>query len=183
MDEQGRQFLPPQPAGPEPELGARPATPAPPQQPPPTYGGWQAPQPSPDWTYAPPPPAQPDNGPAVAGFVLSLVSGGLLIISFGLSSIISLACAIFGLVYSRKGKRKVETGETTKNAGLANAGWIISIVSLVLSVIATLLYIALVIALATDEEFRRDFEDELDDSNSIRAFVRIGAAAGRLLLA
>jgi hypothetical protein len=40
-----------------------------------------------------------------------------------------------------------------------------------------------VIALATDDEFRRDFEDELDDSNSIRAFVRIGAAAGRLLLA
>jgi hypothetical protein len=182
MDEQGRQFLPPQPAGPEPELGARPAPPAPPPQPPPTYGGWQAPQPPPGWTQ-PPPAAQPDNGPAVAGFVLSLVSGGLLIISFGLSSIISVACAIFGLVYSRKGKRKVEAGETTKNAGLANAGWIISIVSLVLSVLATLMYIALVIALATDDEFRRDFENEFDDSNSIRAFVRIGAAAGRLLLA
>jgi hypothetical protein len=188
MDEAGREFLPPQPAGPEPELGARPAPPAPP--PPPAYEGWQPPQPAPGWQQPPPPgwgyppqAAQPDNGPAVAGFVLSLVSLGLLIISFGVSSIISLACAIVGLVYSRKGKRKVESGETTKNAGIANAGWIISIVSLVLSILATLIYIALVIALATDDEFRRDFEDELDDSNSIRAVVQIGAAAGRLLLA
>ncbi|MGH2824070.1 MAG: hypothetical protein ACRDLY_13810, partial [Thermoleophilaceae bacterium] len=83
------QFLPPRPAGPEPELGARPA-PAPP--PPPAYGDWQQPKP------------QPDNGPAVAGFVLSLVSGGLLVISIGLSSIVSVACAILGLVYSRRGK-------------------------------------------------------------------------------
>ena len=187
MDEPGREFLPPQPSGPEPELGSRPAPAPPPRAPPPAYGGWQPPQ-APGWQ--PPPPgwgypvqAQPDNGPAVAGFVLSVVSGGLLLISFGVSSIISLACAIFGLVYSRKGKRKVETGETTKNAGLANAGWIISIVSLVLSILATFVYIALVIALATDDEFRRDFENEFDDSNSIRAFVRIGAGAGRLLLA
>ena len=55
--------------------------------------------------------------------------------------------------------------------------------SLVLSILATFVYIALVIALATDDEFRRDFENEFDDSNSIRAFVRIGAGAGRLLLA
>jgi hypothetical protein len=195
MDEAGREFLPPQPAGPEPELGTRPV-PAPPAETPPTYGGWQPPpgsqppQPPPGWQQPPPPgwgqppqAVQPDNGSAVAGFVLSLVSLGLLVISFGVSSIISLACAIFGLVYSRKGKRKVESGETTKNAGLANAGWIISIVSLVLSILATLLYIALVIALATDDEFRRDFENEFDDSNSIRAFVQVGAAAGRLLLA
>jgi hypothetical protein len=192
MDDPGRQYLPPQPSGPEPELGGRPAPAAPPAPPPPAYGGWQPPAqaPPPGWQQ-PPPPAwgyppqtpQPDNGPAVAGFVLSLVSLGLLVISFGVSSVVSLACAIFGLVYSRKGKRKVETGETTKNAGIANAGWIISIVSLVLSILATLIYIALVIALATDDEFRRDFENEFDDSNSIRAFVRIGAAAGRLLLA
>jgi hypothetical protein len=180
MDDERRDFLPPQPAGPEPELGGRPAAPPPPP-PPPAYGGWQQPTPA-GWGYAPPA-VQPDNGPAVAGFVLSLVSGGLLIITLGLSSIVSLACAIFGLVYSRKGKRKVETGETTRNAGLANAGWIISIVSLVLSAVATLLYILLVIALATDVEFRRDFENEFDNSDSIRASVRIAAAAGRLLLA
>jgi hypothetical protein len=197
MDDEQREFLPPQPAGPEPELGGRPAPPPPAPPPPPSAPpgwqqqppGWQQ-QPPPGWQQPPPPgwgyppqPPQPDNGPAVAGFVLSLVSGGLLIVSFGLSTIVSLGCAIFGLVYSRKGKRKVEAGETTKNAGLANAGWIISIISLVLSVLATLVYIVLVIALATDDEFRDDFENEFDNSDSIRAFVRVAAGAGRLLLA
>jgi hypothetical protein len=166
VEEGSRQFLPPQPAGPEPELGARPA-PEPP------------PAPAPTWSQAPQQ-AQPDNGPAVAGFVLSVVSGGLLVITLGLSTIVSLACAILGMVYSRKGKRKVESGETTKNAGLANAGWIISIVSLVLSVLATLLYILLVIALATDDEFREDFENEFDDSNTIRAALAVRVAVALL---
>ena len=40
--------------------------------------------------------------------MLSLVSGGLLFISAGLSSIVSVGCAIAGLIYSRKGKQKVD---------------------------------------------------------------------------
>jgi hypothetical protein len=166
------QYLPPQPAGPEPELGARPAPP-PPSYAPPAQAA--PPQQQQAWGYAPTP-AQPDNGPAVAGFVLALVSAGLLVITLGLSSIVSLACAILGLVYSRKGKRKVDSGETSKHAGLANAGWIVSIVSLVLSAIATIVYVLLVIALATDPEFRDDFEREFDNSETIRAVVRIGVA-------
>jgi hypothetical protein len=186
MAEESREFLPPQPAGPEPELGSAPPQ-APP--PPPTYGGWQPPQAAgTGYAQAAAPPyspqaVQPDNGPAVAGFVLSVVSGSLLVISFGLSSIISVVCAVVGLVYSGKGKRKVESGQTTKNAGLANAGWIIAIVSLILSIIATIGYIVLVIALATDKELRDDFEREFDNSESIRAALQLGAAAGRLLLA
>jgi hypothetical protein len=178
------QFLPPRPAGPEPELGPRPAPPEP--EGPVTYAppahaaqGPQAPaqqqQQQPTWAQAPQA-AQPDNGPAVAGFVLSLVSGGLLVISFGLSSIVSLACAIFGLVYSNKGKGKVARGETTRNAGIANAGWIISIISLVLSVVATVVYAILAVMLASDPEFREDFERELDNSESIRAAVRLAVA-------
>jgi hypothetical protein len=192
VEEGNRQFLPPQPAGPEPELGARPAPQAPPPPPqapayaPPAAAAPPPPPPPPPppqpqyqqtWSYAQQPaPPQADNGPAVAGFVLALVSGGLLVITLGISSIVSLACAILGLVYSRKGKRKVESGETSKNAGLANAGWIVSIVSLVLSVIATVIYVALVIALATDPEFRDDFERDFDNSETIRAVVRIGVA-------
>jgi hypothetical protein len=169
VEEGSRQFLPPQPAGPEPELGGRPAPQPPPAPaaPAPAYGGWQQqPQPHP----------QPDNGPAVAGFVLSVVSGGLLVISLGLSTIVSVACAILGMVYSRKGKQKVASGETTKNAGLANAGWIVSIVSLVFSILATIAYILLVIALATDDEFRDDFEREFDNSETIRAALRLAVA-------
>jgi hypothetical protein len=158
-------YLPPQPAGPEPELGARPAPPAPEYAPP----AEAAPQ---QWSYAGPPP-QADNGPAVAGFVLSVVSAALLFLSAGLSSLISLGCSIFGIVYSRKGKKKVEAGETTKNAGLAQAGFIVGIVSLCLAALATLVWIAVLVAAVSDEEFRDDLEREFDNSETIRAFARI----------
>ena len=174
-------FLPPEPAGPEPELGNRPAPPPPPQPtqtygyppPPPGYGypppppppgyGYQQqqqqpPPPPPGYAYVPQPQwgypqqAVPDNGPAVAGFVFSLVSGGLLIISAGVSTVISVACAIVGIVYSRKGKKKVEAGETPKHRGLAQAGFIIGWVSLVLSVVATIAWtLVLAFAIADDD--------------------------------
>jgi hypothetical protein len=165
-------FLPPRPAGPEPELGARPAPP-PPQAPEPQAPASQPAAPA--WSQTPQQ-AEPDNGPAVAGFVLSVVSTGLIVITFGLSSIVSLACAIFGMVYSRKGKQKVERGETSKHAGLANAGWIVSIVGVVLSALATLVYALIAVMLATDDEFREDFEREFENSETIRAVVRVAVA-------
>jgi hypothetical protein len=196
-------FLPPEPAGPEPELGDRPQPqPPPPPQPPQTYGypppqapvyGYQPPTPPPPgYGYPPPPPpgqayppqpgyayppqpqwgypqqAVPDNGPAVAGFVFSLVSGSLLIISGGFSTIISIACAIVGIVYSRKGKKKVDAGETPKHRGLAQAGVIIGWVSLALSILATIAW-SLVLAFAiADDDF--DWGTEPDT-------VRVTAAA------
>ena len=159
MEEGSRQFLPPEPAGPEPELGARPA----PSQPPPVYG-WQ------------PQAAVPDNGPAVAGFVLSVVSGALLVVSAGLSSLISVGCGIAGVVYSRIGKRKVEVGETPKHAGLAQAGLVTGIVSLSLAVLATLIWVIVAVAAIADEGFRDELERELDNSDTIRAFARVAVA-------
>jgi hypothetical protein len=198
-ESEGQGFLPPEPAGPEPELGDRPQPPPPPPAPQPqpaqTYGyppspppgyGYQPPPPPPQgYGYQPPPPppgyayppqpqwgypqqAVPDNGPAVAGFVFSLVAGGLLIISGGFSSIISVACAIVGIVYSRKGKRKVDAGETPKHRGLAQAGFIIGWVSLALSILATIAW-SLVLAFAiADDDF--DWDTEPDT-------VRVTAAA------
>jgi hypothetical protein len=171
-DEQEPRFLPPEPPGPEPELTDRPAqeTAAPPprpqqppqqtygypppppgyggyqqQQPPPGYGGYQAPPPGwghpPQWAWQPP---VPDNGQAVVGFVFSIVAVGLLVISFGLSSIVSVGCSITGIVCSRNGKRKVERGETPKHKGLAQAGYIVGWVGLVLSILATVGWILLI---------------------------------------
>jgi hypothetical protein len=178
MEGERREFLPPQPAGPEPELGRAPAPqPAQPQAPQPA---WQQPPPL-GWGYAQRP--QPDNGPAVAGFVLSLVGGGLLFLSAGLSSLISLACSIFGMVYSRKGKRKVQSGETTRNAGLAQAGWVIGIVAVVLSALATAAWTAVLIAALADEDFRDDLEREFDNSDTVTALVRTAAIGARALLA
>jgi hypothetical protein len=186
-------FLPPEPAGPEPELGdgSRREAPAPqPQAPagqaPPPYGWQQQPYPPPPgqgrqqqpWGYAPAA-REPDNGSAVAGFVLSLVAGGLLLFSAGLSTIVSIGCAVGGLLYSRKGKQKVDAGETSKNRGLAQAGFIISIVSLVLAILATAFWVLILVLALTDDEFQRDIENEFDDSQSIRASLRIMGAAVR----
>jgi hypothetical protein len=181
-------FLPPEPAGPEPELGGRPqaqpAPPPPPQAPPPpqqqTYGypppppGYgYPPQPQgypPPWGYPQPP--VPDNGQAVAGFVLSLVSVGLLVISAGLSSIVSIGCAIAGIVCSRNGRRKVDVGETPKHRGLAQAGFIIGWVSLALAVLATIAWIVLIVVGVTAED--------LDGGGSDSITTALGAGA-RLL--
>jgi hypothetical protein len=181
-------FLPPEPPGPEPELGGGPPSRQPPQEPPPGHGWQQQRQPyppppgygqPPPWGYAPAA-REPDNGPAIAGFVLSLVAGGLLLFSAGLSSFISLGCAVAGLIYSRKGKRKVEAGETTKNSGLAQAGYIISIVSLVLSVLATAFWLLILVLALVDEDVRRDFENEFDNSQTIRASLQVTGAVVRL---
>ena len=93
----------------------------------------------------------PDNGQAVAGFVFSLVGLGLLVISFGLSSIVSLGCSIAGVVCWRNGKRKVDAGETPKHRGLAQAGFIIGWVGIALSVLATAGWIVAIAAGAIDE--------------------------------
>ena len=210
-------FLPPEPAGPEPELGDRPPqAPPPPQaaqgqpqqpqpygyppppsgygQPPSGYGpppppppGYGYPPPAPPGQAYPPPPgyayptqqwgypqqAVPDNGPVVAGFVFSLVSGGLLIISGGFSTIISIGCAIVGIVYSRKGKKKVDAGETPKHRGLAQAGFIIGWISLFLSIVATIAW-TLVLAFAiADEDF--DWGTEPDTVRVTAVAFLVGA--------
>ena len=149
------------------ENGARPDehahAPHPYYFPPASYGSARdAYPPQPQWGY--PQQAVPDNGPAVAGFVFSLVSGSLLIISGGFSAIISLACAIVGIGYSRKGKKKVDAGETPKHRGLAQAGFIIGWVSLGLSVLATIAW-GLVLAFAiADDNWNWD-----SDPNTVRA--------------
>ena len=98
----------------------------------------------------------PDNGQAVAGFVFSLVAVGLLVISFGLSTIVSLGCAITGIILSRNGKRKVDSGETPKHRGLAQSGFIIGWVGLGLSILATGGWILALVLSANDESFNLD---------------------------
>jgi hypothetical protein len=206
-DEERSRFLPPQPPGPEPELGGRPAPPppepAPPSPPqPPAYappGGYQQPPPAGGWYppvtqggwQQPPPPAQPwaypqqrvpDNNQAVAGFILSLVGGGLLLISAGLSTLFWVGLSIAGMVLGRKGVRRVDAGETPKNRSLGQAGFWIGLVSLVFSVIATAIWLAILIAALTDDEFQRDLEREFDESQSL-SLVAAGVLRAALHLA
>ena len=191
-------FLPPEPPGDEPDLGSKPPREQPAYQSP-EQPGYQPPpgyyQPPAQQGYQPPPPgwypqqaqgqpAEPDNGPAVAGFVMAVIAAGLLVISFLLLAFVSLVLAIFGLVYSRRGKRKVEAGETGKHKGLAQAGFIISIVTLVIAVPVTILEIVFVIAYATDEQFREDFQDEWEqefDTTTVMLVASTIRLAARLI--
>ena len=140
-------YLPPEPAGPEPDL-----SPAPRRWLPPTEESWrQAPAPGrQQWSYAPPP--EPDNRAAVSGFVTSIAAAAALAISFGFLSPISLIAAPFGIHFSRKGKRAVDEGRTRKHAGLAQAGFIIGIIVLVLSVLALVGVILFVIHAANNND-------------------------------
>ena len=138
-------YLPPEPRGPEPDLGQ------------PVWGQQQQP-----WAWQPTAPSVPDNGSAVAGFVLSLVAAGLLLISVGLSSIVSIVCAALGIFYSRRGRQRVDRGETPKHGGLAQAGFVTGIVTLVLALLATAFWVVIIVLLATDDQFRRDFEGDFE---------------------
>ena len=209
----GRQlgFLPPEPAGPEPDLGAppqpprtapEPAQPAPPAQPEPAHTpaqqqpGWSQgspggthpgqpqpgqPQPHQPWSY-PPDAGAPDNGAAVAGLTLSITAGALLVLSVTTSTIISVVCAALGIYYSRKGRDRVDRGETPKHRGVAQAGFVTGIVTLGLSIFFTILWLLFLALFATNEEFREDLKDELEDSGSpdgLETSLRVGALAVR----
>jgi len=200
-------FLPPDP-GPDPEAGtpaarqpqsppphvAQPQAPQPqaPQPPPPPPPQTQyQPPPQPGWAPPPgqpygyggysPPPAEPDNNPAVVGFSLSMAGLGLPFITAGLSSIISLGLSIAGVIYSRKGRQKVAAGETRKHDGLAQAGFWCGIAGIVLSALATLAWIAFIVALAVSEDFRQELEDDSGGADGTPAVlmtaVRVAALA------
>ena len=119
---------------------------------PPPQQGWQGPAPGwqpPPWGYAPVS-SEPDNGSAVAGFVTSLAAAALLVMTFGIMSAITTFAAPFGIYYSRKGKQAVAEGKTRKHAGLAQAGFVIGIVTLVLSLLAVIGWIVVIIVAAND---------------------------------
>ena len=187
-DDRASEFLPPEPSGPEPDIGAGPAPQPPPQEPAPQQEMWrpqpwqpQEPWQHQAWGHQPQLP-EPDNGAAVAGFVTSMCAAGLLLISFGFFGIISLIAAPFGIFYSRKGKRAVDEGRTPKHRGLAQAGFVIGIITFVLSLIATVVAIIFIVAFATDEGFREDFENNGGGFDSVRVGAAFTAARAALAL-
>jgi hypothetical protein len=119
----------------------------------------------------------------VTGFVLSMVAAALLLFLLGP---VSLVCAVLGIVYSRRGSRKVERGETRKHAGLAKAGYIAGIVTTVLGALVTAAEIALLVAILTDDDLRRDFEKEFEEDDGgespISGPLRLAAPLMRLAL-
>lgn len=164
------EWLPPRPPGADEPLPGPPPEYPQPQQPPPGY--WQPQQ--------APPPAQPPNNDAVAGFTCGIIGASLLFFSGGLSTIVSLILGIVAIPYSRKGKRNVEEGRTLKHKSLASAGFIIGIVTVVLSILATIAWI-LIFTLVDWDEIDDSNDDPFDDEYRFEVVVRTFAVAVRLL--
>ena len=161
------EWLPPKPPG-----GGEPLPPPPeqPQAPPPGY--WQPQQ--------APPPQQPPNNDAVAGFTCGIIGVSLLFFTGGLSTLVSLVLGIVAIPYSRKGKRNVDEGRTPKHKSLASAGFVIGIVTVVLSVIATVAWI-LIFALVDWDEIDDSDDDPFNDERRFEVVARTLAVAVRLL--
>ena len=151
------EWLPPQPPGGEP-----PPQPPPeyPQQPPPGY--WQP--------QTPLQPPQPPNNDAVAGFTCAIVGVSLLFFTGGLSTIVSLVLGIVAIPFSRKGKRNVEEGRTPKHKSLASAGFVIGIVTVILSIVAIVVWVLIFTTVEIDwQEFDDPNGDPFgDDEFSLR---------------
>ena len=104
------------------------------------------------WTQA-----EPDNTPAMAGFIMSLASIGTLVMFFGFLSPFNLALSIAATFVSRNGIKKVERGETSKNKDIAKWGFWLGIVGAVLSLLVILAFVALV---TSDPSWLDDLDEE-----------------------
>jgi hypothetical protein len=95
--------------------------------------------------------------------VLGITSLGLLLLSAGFSSVISLACAIVAIPFGRKGKRLVDEGATRKGRGFAQAGYITGIVGVALSILATIGWVLFFVLIENfSSEFDSNFYDDFD---------------------
>lgn len=93
-------------------------------------------------------PAPEQNPLAIIGFVCSLAGLILLVavapFTFGLSMLFSAPLSIGGLVCGLLGRQKVDHGELSTGRGLAQAGFVLGIVGIVLHVLAVIAGLVLI---------------------------------------
>jgi hypothetical protein len=180
-------WLPPQAPGDPPPPPTEPprapaAAPSPAPLPPPGYPPPQYPQ------SGFPPPAyrpsgyipQPPNNDAVVGFTCAVIGAALLFFTAGLSTIVSLVLGIVAIPYARRGKRVIAEGRTQKHKDLANAGYVLGIVTVVLSVLAIVAWVLLITLVDWDEIDDGD-DDPFDQDFQDQVVLRVLAAAVRLV--
>jgi hypothetical protein len=165
--------------------------PQPPQQPPPYGHGYPPP-----YGYGHPPPYawypdphdyyvvgqderpeyvhrdERDNPPAVTGFSFALCALGLYVLSGGIAFLASIPCSIVGIVAGKRGMNAVDSGLATRHRRYAKAGFVVGIVTLVLSSLTALTVIAAAV-------FPDAFKDDNSQFNALPA-IRVGLLAVRL---
>jgi hypothetical protein len=144
------------------------------QQPPPgyqQYGYQQYPYGQYGWQQQTWAQREPNNDPAIAALTLALCGLGLLFLSLGLSAaVVSPAAGAFAIYFGRKGMQKVDKGETGRYRGAAKAGFVLGIVTVVLSLIALAIWIAVI---AENPEV---FDES--ESGAAWAFAMLGRSHG-----
>jgi hypothetical protein len=163
------EWLPPRAPGADEALPGPP--PEQPQQPAPGYWGPQQAQQLP----------QPPNNDAVAGFTCAIVGISLLFFSGGLSTVVSLILGVVAIPYSRRGKQNVDEGKTPKHKSLASAGFVIGIVTVVLSLLATVAWILILTLVDWDDIEDGSNDDPFQEFDSAVVLIRVAAAAVRLV--
>lgn len=101
--------------------------------------------------------------------------------TLGLSTVVSAICSAVAIFLGRRGKQKVDRGDTRKHRGLAQAGFVTGLVGLGLSIVATVGWILL----ALNDDFQRGFQEGLEGNQSsvvVPGLARGAAMAGRALL-
>lgn len=155
-----------QPPAPPPPPGY--AAPPPPGYPPAgAPPGYPPQQPQQQWAGV----RQPGNGEAVAGFSLSVAGVALLFFSAGLSSVISLICSALGVFFGRRGKRNVDEGKTTKHLSLARAGFIVGLIGIALSILATVAWTLILVFADWSDDSSLDYEFDSSSIGHIAAFA------------
>ena len=90
----------------------------------------------------------PRNGQAVASISVGLAGVALLVVSLGVSFVVSLPCAVIALALGRQGRRRAET-EGIGGWRAARAGVTLGIIGILLCLLAAVAWI-LIIALDLD---------------------------------
>jgi cytochrome c biogenesis protein CcdA len=105
----------------------------------------------------------------------------LLFFSGGLSTVVSLILGVVAIPYSRRGKQNVDEGKTPKHKSLASAGFVIGIVTVVLSLLATVAWILILTLVDWDDIEDGSNDDPFQEFDSAVVLIRVAAAAVRLV--
>lgn len=155
-------WLPPQAPGgrPAPRFDSEPRPRFAPPEPPP-YTAPPASPPTQPSSFVKPQ-SSPANALAITALVLSISSIALLLLSIGVSFTISLPLSAGAWLCAVRAKRALRDGRAQSGEGQAKAALVLAMVGVALSVVAMIVWIALIASGFSVDELRENLEQELE---------------------
>lgn len=115
--------------------------------------------------YTPAHPKQ-SNDAAVASIIVACSSIGLLFLTAGLAAPITAIASTIAAFLGHKGKDDVDKGKTTAQRDLAVAGFWTGIGGVIISLVALIIWVALIVVLAGSESFWDEIDSEFNSSGT-----------------